>query len=302
MSRTLKYEHNKGSFLRKCPGSPGVRCCDYFIVSPGYGCPFKCSYCFMQAYSEEENIIVYSNQDDLINELKTFIESRKDSFTRIGTGEFLDSLALPDLDNINLRIVDLVKDNQKICFEFKTKSKRVEPFLTIPAPKNVVLGWSMNLDKYIKTEELGTASLSERIDAIKKVIAHGYKIAIHYDPMYMSDDTLDDYVQLTKLILDNVSYKNISWFSLGGFRYIEELKLSMLENYKTPPWYLSHEFVKCADGKYRYPRTLRLKFYNTLAETIFSYGKINLYMCMEHQDFWDNIKWSDSSILDNLHA
>ena len=40
----------KGEFLKKCPGSDGQVCCNYFVINFASNCPMDCSYCYLQEY------------------------------------------------------------------------------------------------------------------------------------------------------------------------------------------------------------------------------------------------------------
>jgi spore photoproduct lyase len=48
-----------------------------------------------------------------------------------------------------------------------------------------------------------------------------------------------------------------------------------------------HEFVRSWDGKFRYPRPLRLRLYEALVEMFSEFGAENkLYLCMESAEVW----------------
>lgn len=301
MNRKIRYKENKGSFIKKCPCSPGRLSCNYHIIIPGIGCPFNCSYCFLNFYSKDRDINLYSNTDKLINEFKDFISHRENELVRFGTGEFVDSLAIKELDTLNIQLADIIKDKPNIVIEFKTKSTNIQSFLNRPAQNNIVLSWSLNPQWIIDKEEKGTASLKERLLSAKEAVKHGYNIALHLDPIFMSEKTLNDYLELIDVVFDIIPANSVKWLSLGGFRYIEELKISILENNDGKKWYLGDEYIKCEDGKYRYPRFIRLKFYNKIGEKILEKGAIKIYLCMEGQSLWSDISWNNRNILERLH-
>jgi spore photoproduct lyase len=303
MSKKIIYKENLGPFIKPCPGSPGRINCNYLIISPAMGCPYNCSYCFLNFYSKEKNICIFSNQEKMFQEFKDFINLNKNKLLRFGTGEFMDSLALKQLNDTNLKLIKFIKDKENVIIEFKTKSTNIDPFLNIEKQDNVILSWSLNPQEIIETEELLTPSLEERLNAIKKTIDYGYKVALHLDPIFMSEENLAKYLNLIDIIFKNIDSNKIAWFSMGGFRYTDELKLAILENSKNIKNYLAEEFIKCNDGKFRYPRYLRLKFYNLLGEKIKSKNpKIKLYMCMEDDFMWESIIWGKSSVTKCLHT
>jgi spore photoproduct lyase len=297
--------HFKGSFIKPCPCSPECLGCNYYVIVPGIACPFDCSYCFLKFYAQKQNLknslLLYSNTEDLLKEIKELCEQNPDKLIRLGTGEFVDSLAIKELDELNLGLAKTIRNKNNIVIEFKTKSTNIAAFLSIPAQENVILSWSLNPQWIIDKEEAHTASLKERLEAAQKAIAHGYRIALHLDPIFMEPNTLDDYIELVDHTFTYIDPQKVMWLSMGGFRYTSSLKLSILKNNNGEKWYLGEKFEKCKDGKFRYPKATRLKFYNTLGERIKSKGNIKTYLCMELPDIWKEITWGGFAELLNLH-
>jgi len=298
----VEYSPNNGTFLRRCPCSPGRLDCSYHVLSPAMGCPFDCSYCFLNFYMPERKIIIHSNLDKMISELRTFLDDDKtNEFPRIGTGEFMDSMALKELDDVNKELIDIIKKYPNAVMEFKTKSSRIEPFLKQKGHPNIVLSWSLNPQWIIDKEEKGAASLEQRLNAAKEAYKNGYSLAFHFDPIFMEQETLPEYKNLVDTIFRTIDANAVKWFSLGGFRYTEDLKHAILKKNNGAKWYLGEEYVRCSDGKYRFPKTLRTKFYNELGNKIKEYKDIRTYMCMEEEPIWDRIQWGKSSVMKSLH-
>lgn len=293
----VEYVPNNGAFLRRCPCSPGRLDCSYHVLSPAMGCPFDCSYCFLNFYMPERKIVIHSNLDKMFDELNAFLDDKNSAFPRVGTGEFMDSMALKELDDANMEIVSIIKKRPNVTMEFKTKSSRIEPFLKQQGSPNIVLSWSLNPQWIIEKEEKGTATLEQRLMAAKEAQKDGYSLAFHFDPIFMKDDTLKDHSELVETVFKHVRPDAVKWFSLGGFRYTEDLKHAILKKSGGAKWFLGEEYVRCSDGKYRFPKTLRLKFYNALGKDIKERGVPNVYMCMEEPSIWDRIEWGKSAIM-----
>ena len=67
--RKLYVAKHKGEFLKKCPGSDGQVCCNYFVINFASNCPMDCSYCYLQEYlADNAELKVFSNVGDLIDE------------------------------------------------------------------------------------------------------------------------------------------------------------------------------------------------------------------------------------------
>jgi spore photoproduct lyase len=298
MNKVYNYKEKSDSFIRKCPGSPNRLCCDYYIISPAYGCVFDCSYCFMHAYFDDfSKVTIFNNEKKLLSELCVFLETNKDKKIRLGSGEFTDSLAISKLDSINKKIIKLIANYNNTIFEFKTKSNRIDILLNIKAIKNIVLAWSLNIPSIIEEQEHNTANLEERLNAAKLAEKHGYKLAFHFDPIFMTENNLSLYLELATRIIN--SFSNIAWISMGGFRYTEELKLAMLYKNNSINVF-NNEFVKCSDNKYRYPKAIRIMYYNKMANILNSKNKIKIYTCMESKDVWELSCFDNAKVLKEL--
>jgi len=87
-----------------------------------------------------------------------------------------------------------------------------------------VVSWSLNPQKIIDLEEHNTASLEDRLSAMKNVQEVGYKIGIHFDPIIITENWKDLYSGLVSDISRVVDPDRIAWWSLGALRFPEELK------------------------------------------------------------------------------
>src|SRR3982751_383540 len=67
--KRLIVTRHRGEFLKKCPGSDGQVCCNYFVINFASNCPMDCSYCYLQEYlAGNASLKAYTNIDDLISE------------------------------------------------------------------------------------------------------------------------------------------------------------------------------------------------------------------------------------------
>ena len=86
-----------GRRLKPCPGTSHHICCGYHVINAITNCPMDCSYCVLQGYLTNPLLTLYSNWDDLLQEMEIFLSSHSDPFLRLGTGELSDSLALDSI-------------------------------------------------------------------------------------------------------------------------------------------------------------------------------------------------------------
>ena len=96
----------KGRFFKKCPGTKGQICCNYYVVNFATNCHLDCSYCILQGYYENNPFITFFvNTDDLLAELDAVFSEDPTRLFRVGTGEFTDSLAMDGITEFSKIVV-----------------------------------------------------------------------------------------------------------------------------------------------------------------------------------------------------
>lgn len=277
----------KQDFLKPCPCTKNHLGCGYWILNLGFGCPFDCSYCYLQQYQNVPGILLPANMKDFLNSFDDFHDKINNKLIRIGTGEFCDSLALDHISDYSKILVPFFS-KRNVLFELKTKSDNIANLLEIPGSKNIVISWSLNPQEFIDNEEIAVASLEERLIAANKIQNHGYSIAFHFDPIVPIDNWEIKY----KAVIDKI-YKHvdtpIAWISLGTLRFTRELKGFMEQRFaKSKITY--GELLMGNDKKLRYPDFIRRSIFKKMIEWIQEYDrKSPVYLCMESKEMWQDV-------------
>ncbi len=284
---TLFLSKNKSSWLKPCPATPLNICCGYYILNFAAGCPINCSYCILNGYFESRSISIYCDVDRIEAELNTLLSNGK--IYRIGSGEFTDSLAFDHISNFSKFIIPIVLKHKNITFEFKTKSNNIKNLLEFKGDRRIMVSWSLNPETIIKNEEMGSASLTERLEAASKCAKNGYRVGFHFDPIIYHENWEDNYSQVVDRIYKYVNPEDIGWISMGGFRFPPNLK-DKIESIYPKTEIMLEEFVLGKDGKMRYFRPLRRKIYKVMKAAFEKLHKNPpLYMCMETPRMWEDV-------------
>jgi spore photoproduct lyase len=279
----------KGPMIKPCPGTPRVLCCNYQIINPIIGCPFDCTYCALQMYFNNPIITVYTNTEELLNELDARLLRRPKWLLRIGTGELTDSLALDHITEMSILLVPRFAEKKNVLFELKTKSNHIEHLLNLNHGGRTVVAWSLNPQKIIEQEEPGTASLLERFKAAQQCQEAGYKLAFHFDPLLYYSDWEKDYMELVDRLFTHINARHIVWISLGTFRYPPSLKPIIRERFPESK-IVYEDFIKGQDGKMRYLKPLRVQMYSAMLSKIRACApEVFVYLCMESNDVWKKV-------------
>ena len=289
--RNLVLTRFNGSFLKKCPGaSPGMVCCNYYVVNLIKNCMYDCSYCFLQDFLNNNPLLVaYVNIEDLLKELDQIFSTHSDKIFRVGTGELTDSLALDQVIPYSQQLIPFFNKRENAVLEFKTKSNCVKNLLNQSSTKNIIVSWSLNPQVIIDQEEKGTPNLEKRLEAARLCAEKGYKIGIHIDPIIIFPDWEKAYHSLIKKIFELLLPSQIEWISLGSFRYRKSLKKIINQRHKNTRLFTG-EHIASKDGKYRYLRSLRNEVYENLRQLLKNFSaNLNVYMCMETKEIWEGV-------------
>lgn len=286
--RYLYLKYYKGTAFKLCPGySDDVLCCNYFVLDLVENCPLECSYCILQAFLNKPIITFHVNVEEILQEMLEEIKKRPDQPLRIGTGEHSDSLALDHLYQVNPTLIKTFAGLKNATLELKSKTADVDSLIGLEHNGRTVIAWSLNPVEIIRENEFKTASLEERLEAASRVVADGYKVGFHFDPIIYYPDWQQGYSETIRAMFEAVAPEQIAWISLGTLRYIPELKQIAEERFPKISIF-SNEFIAAEDGKRRYIKPIRKELLGKISQWIKQTApSVPLYLCMEKHRLWN---------------
>lgn len=281
---------NRGVFFKPCPGTKEYRCCDYQVLNTGSNCPIDCSYCILQAYLNNPWLTFFMNTAQMFEEMSKAFSDNPDFYFRVGTGEFTDSLAIDRLTRLSRKLVPFFANQSNAILELKTKSAVIDNLLDLDHNGRTVIAWSLNSTFMMKTQELRSATLHERLDAAKCCADKGYKLAFHFDPIVEHEGWAQSYEETINTLFAVVPADSIVWISLGALRYIPSLKEIGTQRFPGSRIYYN-EFVPGLDGKERYFRPNRVKLYRHIHTLLQKHAAPDccIYFCMESDEIWNDV-------------
>lgn len=284
--KNLVLTRNKGAFIKKCPGTIEYTCCDYQILHIGTFCYMDCSYCILQAYFHPPVLQFFVNEDDLFTELDQVFN--KPAISRIGTGEYTDSLIWERWVDHAKSLVERFAGQNRAMLELKTKTTAIHGLKTLKHNKKTIVSWSLNTERVIESDERKTSPLESRFKAAAQCESWGYKLAFHFDPIVIYDGCLSEYKNVIKRLFAHIKPDSIVYISLGSFRYIPTLKKIIQQRFPNSG-IVYGEFITGLDNKIRYFKPLRIKVYRAIVETIRLIAPdVLVYFCMEDREVWES--------------
>ena len=288
--RQLYLCNNRGVFFKPCPGTREYQCCDYQVLNTGTNCPIDCVYCILQAYLNTPWLTFYVNIDQLFKELTETLATHPDKFFRIGTGEFTDSLAIDRLTRLSGRLVPYIAGYDNAVLELKTKSAVIDNLKHLEHNGKTVIAWSLNSPSIMKSQEIRSATLDERLNAAKQCAEWGYKLAFHFDPIIDHPGWQDGYRETIDKLYKVVPAQSIAWISLGALRFLPSLKEIGIKRFPASNIYYN-EFIVGLDGKARYFRPNRVALYQHIYRLLQEKATETtcIYFCMESDEIWQEV-------------
>lgn len=281
------------SFLRHFDGGLGnaIRCAPYFKLVPiSNGCPYYCVYCYLAYVYRDYLPFIKIN----INYGKMFEELREttvnvQNVAAFNMGEMLDSLALDHVSLLTRRLVPFFSELSNGYLMLLTKSSNIDGLLSVKPSRQTVVSWSLNTQRMIERYEIGTASLTERIDAARRCQEHGYRIRLRIDPGILYEGWQPDYTDLIHQSFAVLEPENIT---LGMLRLLPGHFALAKQAYGSRASLLREAGLseRASDGKLRYPVRQRVKFYRFLIDVIRSFNeRLSIGLCRETWDVWNSL-------------
>ncbi len=265
-------------------------CCRVHVLRSVHNCPFECSYCFLQNYLTDGSTKIVEDANTLMQEVREKISGEPWRLFRIGTWELGDSLALEKGSGHAGELVRFFSGLKNAVLELKTKSDCVDTILSLDHKGQTVVSWSLNTDSVIKTDELRTAPLKNRLMAMQRAFRAGYLIGLHFDPMIFHIDWEEGYASLVRRVFETLSPDRVAWISIGSLRFNPEMRKKIENNYPGSRLTCA-EMVLGDDAKVRYVKPLRVRMYKHIYSELKKYVSDDnlIYLCMERWDVWDRV-------------
>ena len=282
----FSVEEEDTTLLGKCPvASDKTRCCNLQTLDAVKGCGFGCSYCSIQSFYTEGNIVFQKN---FITKLQK-LTIDPDKIYHIGTGQSSDSLMWGNKEGLLDALFDFARKHPNVILELKTKSDNITYLLHHDIPLNVLVTWSLNTDTIITSEEHFTASLTRRLSAARKIADKGLLVGFHFHPMVYYKNWDKEYTQLFFRLQEMFNAEDIVLVSLGTLTFIKPV-IKQLRKHTLKSKILQMP-LEDASGKLSYPLDIKRRMFQTAYQSFSEEWreKVFFYMCMEDKSLWNDV-------------
>lgn len=268
-----------------------IVCPHFWEFKPFTGCPFNCSYCYLNGTFFGNKAPKMKNLTDASQKLDQFLEWADSQGLRLllNAGELTDSLAIPEWTSQLIEAVLPVLENHtnhRILLLTKGGVRHVTPLLKDKGLKEFfIIGFSVNPPRVSQLYEKGAAPPDERLEAARHLQEEGFTVRIRVDPIIPISGWRIDYAILTKMMHEEYGLKpeRITIGSLRGLtktlRFIKDRDwLRYLDKSEKTGWGL------------KLNTELRIEIYTHIIKKLRENGyEGNIALCKETADVWQKL-------------
>tara|TARA_R110002012_G_scaffold15052_3_gene60836 strand:- start:30995 stop:31855 length:861 start_codon:yes stop_codon:yes gene_type:complete len=201
----MKYINRKSMIIRE-----SGRSSDYITPSFGYGCLYKCSYCYMRRHIKH-GLQVAKNTDQIIDAIVRHLWLLKwpkipnQTHNKYYTYDFScnEDYVLHAKYHDWTNLFDYFKHNDRAMGTAATKYVNKD-LLKYNADRKIRIRFSIMPQVLSDKLEPNTSKILDRIKAVNDFYEAGYDVHLNFSPIIMYDDFINGYNKLFKQVNDTV--------------------------------------------------------------------------------------------------
>lgn len=184
--------------------TPNHKTSDFLVPYTSSGCSAACLYCYLVCnYNKCAYLRLFVNREEMLQRLlDADAASEAPRVFEIGSNSDL-VLENTLTGNLCWTIENFARARGQLTLP--TKFAAVEPLLPLEHRGRTILRMSVNPPEIIRRIELGTAPLSQRIEAVNGLAAAGYPVGLLIAPVILLPDWRTQYGELLTRLADGLS-------------------------------------------------------------------------------------------------
>ncbi|MBT4921738.1 MAG: DNA photolyase [Rickettsiales bacterium] len=230
------------NLILKSPENFGIGGSGNYYFSHMLNCPYDCRYCFLQGMFNSANYVIFVNYDDYKAKISNLDKKAKDK-QYFFSGYDADSLAFDHVTNFTNSFVPFFHDLKNSYLELRTKSTQIRSLLKYPAHDNIIIAFSFTPEEISKKIEHKVPDFNKRLLAIEKLVSHGYKIGLRFDPLVYCSNFEELYLKMFEKIFKAVPKESIHSISIGKLRFPNKMYDKIIKLYPDDPM-LNYKITK----------------------------------------------------------
>ena len=257
---------------------PGLVCGAFHAISYYIGCPYRCSYCYLQGtFRGKVHPVAYTNRDKLLAELDVWLAQPGEM--RLNAGELMDSLALDGVIPIVDDLVPRFAAQRRHKLLLVSKSANIPNLLKHDPKGQVIVAFSVNAPEVAAQFEQGAPDPLQRVEAAARVKEAGYYLTLRLDPMIPVDGWSEAYAAFLERACKVITPHQ---WTLGSLRHFSSLPMWAGKlGRDTSVFRFAREWCS-GDRRRRIPLPVRAAMYQTAIDVIRQHdGDVPVRLCKE---------------------
>lgn len=243
---------------------------NFYYTSSIINCVYDCEYCYLQGVYSSGNIVIFVDIEKVFEEVEELYNKLKSLYLCVSYDT--DLLAIENICSFSEKWYHFIKDKKNLKIELRTKSANIDKFLNLDVLDNFIIAFTLSPEGIALKNEKYTASLKNRVKAIKELQNKGWKVRICIDPLIYIDDFEKNYSEMIEYLFSEIDKNKVIDVSIGVFRTSKEyLKKMRNQNKKSEILYYPFE---CIDGVYTYSDKLKSYMIDFIKEKFLKYINI----------------------------
>ena len=191
-----------------------------YYNTPILNCLYNCDYCFLQGMYDSGNLVVFVNEQDMMDAIDTRVSDPKDSSkpTVVSISYNTDLLAMENILPLSRRWIDYVRGKKDTIIEIRTKSALFNAISDMNPIDNVILSWTLSPESICSQYEAAAPPLKRRVNSVKNALADGWKVRLCFDPIILVENWFEIYSRFFNELFVELNGNQIKDVTLGVFR------------------------------------------------------------------------------------
>lgn len=208
-----------GNLVLAAPEGFGIGGTHNYYFSHMLNCLYDCRYCFLQGMFRSAHYVLFVNFDDFERAIDEVRDRHAPERCTFFSGYDCDSLALESISGFVERFVPFFAARPDAVLELRTKSVAIGALERHTPVDNVVVAFSFTPAPAAAAVEHGAPDVASRLDAVARLAAAGWPVALRLDPLLWYDGWRSDYQALVALLAERVPAEALHSVSVGPLRF-----------------------------------------------------------------------------------
>lgn len=248
------------------PQEYGLGADRHYYFSHMLNCLYDCRYCFLQGMYQSANYLLFVNYEDFQSDIRDIAGAAPEETHFFFSGYDCDSLAMENVTRFTDSFLPVFDELPNAWLELRTKSVNIRPLLDRDPTPNTVAAFSLNPEPVVRAVEARTPPLDARMDAIGKLVEHGWKIGLRFDPLIHFDGSAEIYEQFFEKVFERIPSDSIHSVTLGSFRSPKSVFKKMETLYPEEPLFMGN--LRLQKGRVAYEAAVERDLFERSRERI----------------------------------